>query len=188
MILVEILPGQSPGDAIQDNIPLYNGAFLKNLYLNYPSSFRALDTGKTYAWRVVAMNGTQPAAMTDIWTFRVASVVPILKLAAKDSYVSLKSVDDPAISTTDNNLQINYENMALDTTVNYSILSLQDKGNPVVQKGTIHLNNGENFIKVALNNGFQTNKIYLFQIVNRRRETWSLKFTWTNSSSTNNNF
>jgi hypothetical protein len=186
MVLVEVLPGQTPGDAIQFNVPMYNGSFIKDLYLNYPSSFRSLDTGKTYAWRIVALNGAEAEGMSDIWTFRVVANIPYLKNANKDSYVSLKMGQDPSVTYSGNTFQFAYRNMALDTSVTYRITSIQEKGNPLVQQGILPLKYGQNLIRVPLNNGYQQNKVYLFQLVNRRNETWALKFTWVPTSNPNN--
>jgi hypothetical protein len=179
MVLVEILPGQSPGDAVQDNIPLYNGAFLKNLYLNYPSSFRALDTGKIYAWRIVALNGTQPAAMSDIWTFRV--VGPVLKGASVSPvpFVAVQRTMGAALATVGSTLKISYNNAAGDTSIQYTVHSLSDPGDPLVQYGTSHVKFGPNFLEIPLNQRFTSGKTYLLEFTNSRQETWNLKFSWS---------
>src|SRR5882757_4662713 len=65
LVVVEVLPGQGKADAIQQNIPVYSAGFVKNLYMNYPSSYRALDTSKLYAWRIIVLNNGAPAAMSD---------------------------------------------------------------------------------------------------------------------------
>lgn len=178
MVLVKILPGQAKGDALQDNVPVYTGTFLKNLYLNYPSSYPALDTGVTYAWRIVALNAGQPQAMSDIWTFRVMG--PVLPPAKRqdNSYVALQRGQSPSIASTTGVLMVNYDNRASDTAAQYTITSLQEAGNPVVQQGLVRLRYGQNLIQLPLNGGFGPHKVYLFQLLNSRGEAWTLKFTW----------
>ena len=56
LVVVEVLPGQGKADAIQQNIPVYSAGFVKNLYMNYPSSYRSLDTSRLYAWRIIAFS------------------------------------------------------------------------------------------------------------------------------------
>jgi hypothetical protein len=181
MVLVQVLPGQAKGDAIQDNIPVYNGTFLKNLYLNYPSSYPALDTGKTYAWRIVALNSGQPTAMSDIWTFRVIGPVLPKPKHQDDAFVSLTLGQTPAVASTSEVLKLSYTNRTTDTIAAFTVTSLQEPGNPVVQRGSVPLRYGQNFLQVPLQGGYGTGKVYLFQMLNSRGETWTLKFTWTNN-------
>jgi len=183
LVLVEILPGQTSGDAVQENVPVYSGGFLRNLYLNYPSSFKALDTSKTYAWRIVALNGGKPAGMSDIWTFRVVTARPELLQKEDDSYLSLERGQNAAVASGSDILKLTYTNRtATDTTVHYMISSLQEPGNPVIQQGQLSLRYGQNFVNLPLNNGYQRRKLYQFQLVNGRGESWTVKFTWTPST------
>ena len=179
LILVEVLAGQGKADAIQQNIPVYSAGFIKNLYMNYPSSYRALDTARLYAWRIVAMNNGQPTAMSDIWTFRVTvPPKPGLKIQSS-AYVSLKRGLDPSIASGGATLKLSYDNEAADTVVAYTITSLQESGNPVVQQGTLTLRRGSNLLEVVLSKtaGFADDKVYQFQLINGRKESWTLKFT-----------
>lgn len=181
LVLVKILPGQAKGDAIQDNVPVYAGTFLKNLYLNYPSSYPALDTGVTYAWRIVALNAGNPEAMSDIWTFRV--VGPVLPKPAHqdDSYVSLQLGQNSAIASSAEVLKLSYDNRAADTAARFTITSLQEPGNPLIQQGLVPLRYGQNLLQLPLQGGYGADKVYLFQLLNGRGETWTLKFTWTSN-------
>jgi len=181
LVLVEVLAGQGKGDAVQQNIPLYSPGFIREQYLNYPSSYRALDTGRLYAWRIVALNNGLPAAMSDIWTFRVtAPPKPGLKALA-DAYVYLKRDLDAAVATSGPVLKMNYENLPADSVVSYRISGLEDPGNPVVQQGQLRLTKGRNLVQVPLqkSGGFIQGRLYLFQLVNSRNESWSVKFTTT---------
>jgi hypothetical protein len=181
LVLVKMLPGQAKGDAIQDNVPVYAGTFLKNLYLNYPSSYPALDTNSTYAWRVVALNAGKPQAMSDIWTFRVAAPVLLARKPQDDTYIALQRGQSPSIASCTGSILLSYDNRTADTAVRYTITSLQETGNPVIQQGLVLLRYGQNLIKLPLQGGFGMRKIYLFQLLNSRGETWTLKFTRTSN-------
>jgi hypothetical protein len=181
LVLVEVLAGQGKADAIEQNIPVYSGGFIRNPYMNYSSSYRSLDTARTYAWRIVAMNASQPVAMSDIWTFKVVvPPKPVLK-SSFVPYLTLKRGLDPSVASASKTLRFNYENVPADTAVGYTITSLSDPGNPVVQQGQLALSRGLNLLEVTLSKtaGFAEKKIYLFRFINSRNETWSVKFTGT---------
>jgi len=179
LIVVEVLPGQGKADAIQQNISLNSSAYTKSLFWNYPASTRSLDTGKVYAWRVVAMNSGKAVAMSDIWTFKVATVKPAGTVVPETPYVEVKRAQDAAIATAGNVLRITYENAAADTAVKYTITSLEDAGNPVVQEGELHLKYGVNLLQVPLrqNKKLQQNKVYQLRFTSSRNENWTVKFS-----------
>lgn len=183
LILVEVQSGQGKADAIQQNIPIYSAGFVKNLYMNYPSSYRALDTSHLYAWRIVALNNGLPTAMSDIWTFRV--IVPDKPTLKKqgDVYLDLKRDLSPSVASSGPTLEVTYENLSADTVARYTITSLGDPGNPVVQQGQLPLGRGRNFLQVPLQSsgGYAGKKIYLFSLVNSRKESWTVKFTKSNN-------
>jgi hypothetical protein len=180
LILVEVLAGQGKADAIQQNIPVYSAGFIKNLYMNYPSSYRALDTSRLYAWRIVALNNGQPTAMSDIWTFRVTTPPLSSRKREDGSYLFLKRELDASVATVSGLLKMVYNNEAADTVVKYTITSLSDPGNAVVQQGTLALRGGNNLLDLALNKtaGYGKGNIYLFRLVNRRNESWTVKFNY----------
>jgi len=181
LVLVEVLPGQGKADAVEQNIPVYSGGLIRNLYLNYASSYASLDTGRLYAWRIVAMNAGLPAAMSEIWTFHV--VTPPLTGVSKliGTYFDLKRGLDPSVASATGSLQVSYDNVPADTVIHYTITGLDDPGNPIMQEGQLPLKRGRNMLDVAFSRsaGYAGKKVYLFQVVNSRKETWTLKFTWS---------
>jgi len=178
LVLVEVLPGQGKADAIEQNIPVYSGGLIRNLYLNYASSYASLDTGRLYAWRIVAMNAGSPAAMSDIWTFKVIDPPKPTLTKAYSSYLELHRGLDASLATAGGTLYVTYDNAAADTLVHYTISGIQDAGNPVVQQGVLTLRRGRNWLSVPLNKGvYASDKLYLFQFINSRNESWNIKFT-----------
>ncbi|MBS1563274.1 MAG: hypothetical protein JST39_02745, partial [Bacteroidetes bacterium] len=177
--LVEVLPGQGKADAIQQNIPVYSPGFVRDLYVNYPSSFHPLDTAKLYAWRITALNGRQPVAASDIWTFRISTPRPARIPVEAEPWVALKRGLEPAAASAKENLKISYDNAAADSIAAYTVMAIDVPGNPVVQQGTLALRYGPNLVQLALQRsaGYETGKLYLFRLVNSRNEVWSVKFT-----------
>lgn len=80
--VVEILPGQLPGEALDRNIPHYELRDAFTTALRYPIDGLPLEPSKTYAWEVRALdtNG-YPASANDgrseIWTFQVDEPEPV---------------------------------------------------------------------------------------------------------------
>ncbi|OQP59648.1 hypothetical protein A3860_36840 [Niastella vici] len=181
IVVVEVLPGQGKADAIQQNIPLNATVYTKDLFWNYPASTRSLDTGKVYAWRVVAMNSGKAVALSDIWTFKVSKVKPGFEPVKEVPYVEVKRTQDAVIATAGSVLRITYDNAAADSTVKYTITSIEEAGNPVVQEGELAVKYGQNQLQVPLkkNKKIVENKVYLFRFTSSRNESWSVKFTMT---------
>jgi hypothetical protein len=179
IVIVEVMPGQGTADAIQQNIPLNASVYTKDLFWNYPASTRSLDTGKVYAWRIVAMNSGKPVALSDIWTFRVTKTKPAIDIEKETPFVEVKRAQDAVIASAGNVLRITYDNAAADSTVKYTITSIEEAGNPVVQEGELVLQYGQNQLRVPLRNNrkIQSDKVYLLRFTSSRNETWTVKFT-----------
>ena len=179
IIVVEVLPGQGKADAVQQNIPLNASVYTKDLFWNYPASTRSLDPGKVYAWRVVAMNSGKAVALSDIWTFRITNNRPTVEVEKPSPFVEVKRTQDAVIAATGNVLRITYDNAAADSTIKYTITSIEEPGNPVVQEGSLSVQYGQNQLQVPLrsNRKIQSNKVYLFRFVSSRNESWTVKFT-----------
>ena len=177
MILVELHTGQSPQEAIQQNIPVYRAPRLRNIFASYPSGAAALDTTKQYAWTVIARNGALFAAQTEVWTFRIKAVNAATH-ANNSAYIQLKKeLDGAMISCSE--LQCGYNNMTSDTTASYEIIAL-DHGNKAVYTDIIAIKRGENHNDIPLKRkGMDDGKSYLFRLKNSRNELWQLKFIYT---------
>jgi hypothetical protein len=80
--LVEILPGQTPADAIQQNIPHTQQFNISTTTLLYPVSAPALDKTKKYAWRIVAKTNNTPVAQSETWMFLFKQDTAALKSAS----------------------------------------------------------------------------------------------------------
>lgn len=174
--LTEVRDGQSPEEAVQQNIPVYKAPRLRNSFLNYPSSGIALDTARNYAWTVTANNGNQYAAQTEVWTFRIKSLRDTLVM--KGAYVQLKRENDPSMIAVQDILQFSYNNMANDAKLTYNIIAPAQQ-NKEVQTGGLELKPGENLLRVSPGKGLKVNERYHLQVVNSRNERWVLNFIYT---------
>lgn len=73
IIVAPILNGQSPLQAVQQNMPVYSAGNIATVTSVYPASSHALDTAQWYAWAVVARNNNQVVAQSEVWSFLVRS-------------------------------------------------------------------------------------------------------------------
>ncbi|MGO4294032.1 hypothetical protein [Chitinophaga sp. RAB17] len=178
MILTEVHSNQSPEEAIQQNIPVLRVPGLRNNFVNYPSGATALDTANTYAWSVIARNGNLFAAQTETWTFRVKGIVKMMD-NADGGFVQLRRELDGSIIRCGEEMQMSYNNETGDTTAHYELLLL-DNTNRTVYAGTVPLKRGANHISIPLGRkrGLDSDKVYLFRLLNTRHEYWQMKFIY----------
>ncbi len=179
--LVEVLSGQNPADAIQQNIPVYVNNNCSDIFMNYPSSAMALDTGKLYAWQVIAQNNFQPSAQSEVWTFRIKGTTFSLPPSDESPFIKLKREQDASIAVCTGNVKFYYTNDAGDSTVNYQITHVDaNDAIEVVDSAILSLSFGENQIVLPFvnDNRLLNNGTYLFELVNSRNETWSMKFVY----------
>ncbi|MBO9730127.1 MAG: hypothetical protein J7623_15925 [Chitinophaga sp.] len=179
MILTEVHNGQSPEEAIQQNIPVLRVPRLKNIFVNYPSGAVQLDTANTYAWSVIARNGNLFAAQTEVWTFRVKGNGNSAD-REHGAYVQLRKELDGSVMNGSRSLQVGYNNETADSTIAYELISL-DNSNKVVYSGKLAVRRGTNYLDVPLEKrrGLHTGQLYLFRLQNSREEYWQVKFIYT---------
>lgn len=179
LLLTEVRSGQAPVEAIQQNLPVYHLQSTKNLFVNYPSSALSLDTGKLYAWTIIARSGNVFAAQTDVWTFRLKPTL-IKKETAENTHIQLRRELDGAVAAVTGNVHFNYTNTTNDATVTYELIALE-KANSVIATGELNLVPGENMIAFPIRRKYnlQDGRSYLLRVKNSRNEYFQMKFICT---------
>jgi hypothetical protein len=179
LLLTEVRNGQSSVEAIQQNLPVYRLPSTKSPFANYPSSALSLDTGKLYAWTVIARNGNTFAAQTDVWTFRLKSTL-VKSEVAEDTHIQLRKDLDGAVASVTGNVHFTYTNAVNDSTVKYELLSLET-GNTVITSGDFTVVPGDNMIAFPIKRKFnlQDGRSYLLRVKNSRNEYFQMKFVYT---------
>ncbi len=176
LLVTEVLQGQSAIEAIQYNTPLYSKGSINQPYESYATSFNKLDTGKLYAWQVVAKNGINYAAKTEVWTFKVAPPSWIKQLIEQTPFVKMKT-DNPEKSIAPNGtLKIAYNNETSDSVARVYLKEVNVKADATSFE--IKLNRGENLIQQNIKKLIQAeeDKLYEAFIINSRNETWRILF------------
>jgi hypothetical protein len=175
LLIVEVQPGQTPEAAIQGNLPVYSALHLTTPVNNYPASYKSLDTGKVYAWRVIAKNGEAFAAQSDVWTFRIEKPKPAQLAPTKGAYLELRN--DNGFSGTaiipDNILGIKY--YSYDKTHDASIKFFDDKGQ-LVKEMPQTIQYGNNFIALSLDNSFKKETTYFMELADLQGSRYRSSF------------
>lgn len=179
LLVTEIREDQTPGTAIQENIPVYNAQRLTTVMNKYPLSNKSLDTGKVYAWRVIAKNGENFAAQSEVWTFRVVQDKPEILTPAGGMYLELKN-DNSYTSTgmiPDNILGIKY--YSYDKTHEDIIKFLNEKGE-VIKEIKRAIEYGNNFMVFKLDHSFRDETTYFIEITDLQKSRYRASFRISN--------
>jgi len=177
LLITEVLQGQSATQAIQYNTPVYTKSNLSQSYENYATGFTKLDTGKLYAWQVVARNGLNYAAKTEVWTFKIAPPSWVKQLIEQTPFIKMKQ-DNPERGIAPNGiLKLSYMNETGDTLVKVRITdpSASQQQETVFD---IKVSSGENLVQHDLQKMLhpQEGKTYEACIINSRNEKWKIFF------------
>lgn len=176
IVVTGILPGQSPLQALQQNLPLYSSAGLTTPVSMYPASATALDTAKWYAWGVVAKNNNQTVAQSEVWTFYVPSVQSTLQPAAARSYLMLRKVQEASgtMNVTTDGLGVSF--YSYDKEHN-AILTVTTADGKVVKELNQTVAYGNNFWWYTLGNQFEKNTLYRVSLQDTRGNTFTATFS-----------
>ena len=177
LTLVEVLPGQAPREAIQQNIPFYSIGHYKDVVHLYPSSNRPLDTGRVYAWRIVAKNDQEFIDESDVWTFQLRKAKRDSLVIPDDAYIPLRRSNEPAAgvrAVSSGLLAIKYYSFAKthDTTVNF-----YGPAGQLVRSVSKRIVYGENYLLFKIDAVFEKKKVYRVEIADERSYKNTASFT-----------
>jgi len=163
LLVAEVQTGQTPETAIQENLPVYTALNLTSMVNNYPASNKGLDTGKLYAWRIIAKNFESFAAQSEVWTFHVKKKGNIPVTALIKNFIELTS-DNGLLKTgiiSDNTLGVKY--YSYDKTHEAVIRFTNEKGE-VMKEVTKTILYGNNFLLFQLDRAFNTDTNYFIEL------------------------
>lgn len=168
LLLVEVMPGQAAQEAIQQNIPVYTAGHYKDVVNLYPASNHPLDTGRVYAWRIVAKNEDEFIDQSDVWTFRLATLKPTVLKVPDGNYIPLqRSNETPAgvHLVTTGVLGIRYYSFSKDHDTTVSFYGQDGKLVRSVNRKIVY---GENYLAFPIDGSFEKNKVYRIEIADDR--------------------
>ncbi len=158
--VVEIFEGQSANEAIFNNTPLYAQSYLKIPFESYPTSLPALMPGKNYAWQVVAKNGLNYSAQTEVWTFRLP-VDSVKTVEESISYLVLNDDNTGVNYIKKKQLYIKYYSYFQEQEITLRFMTSDRKPVQEVKQKIVY---GDNFLELKLNNNFEDNKVYILEL------------------------
>lgn len=158
LFIAEVIPGQLPAQAIDNNTPVYFKTNLLQPFESYASSFNKLDTGKIYAWQIVAKNGINYSAKSEIWTFSLASQQQ-KKEQSYISYLELKNNDSKKalFTISEDMLRIKYYSFR---EIIKAVITISASDGKILESYPIKLVSGDNFFSLPLSSKIEAGKIY----------------------------
>jgi len=182
--LVEVQPMQTAAEALQQNLPLNGQGNLTNTTLQYPASLPALDTGKLYAWQITARNGIAEVARSEVWSFRLKMPPADAAAGSLGYYTRLKQGDAPGLTACYGVLRFEYLNEVNDKQGPFRIYDVSQPGRKEVllDSSLIDLHIGQYLgqLDFTREHVLQDKHIYLFELINSRKEHWCIKFQYHN--------
>lgn len=178
VIVSPVLDKQSPEEAIQRNIPTMT-TFSSNTSVSYPASFTNLESGKTYAWQVAAMDGNRYGGKSDVWTF---TVMPdsVKRIVSSAPYTKLEQQGSGSSIVHQGILKVEYINRYADSAIQLIIYKQGDKRKPYSTE--LKVTPGQNLLEYNLNGRLKLDEeaIYFMQLINGRKEKWGMRFNVRN--------
>lgn len=175
LLVTEVYPGQNPEAAIQENLPVYTALHVTSIADNYPASNKSLDTGKVYAWRIVAKNGETFAAQSEVWTFSLATRKPDQIIPANGTYLELKRENEaPGTGLIpDNILGVKY--YSYDSTHSTTIRFLNEQGEMIKEENKT-IRYGNNFMVFTLGQAFIPENTFFVEITDLQMSRYRTSF------------
>lgn len=174
LILTEVLSGQKPAEAIQQNIPVYVQHGITNQFLNYPSSATKLDSGKLYAWQITANDGLRYVAKSETWAFSVSSSDSSRSITQFAEYIELNNSNSTIYNVRGEELRLKYFSFDPEYTSNIQVSERRGK---VLYTRKLKIKPGENFITVSLPRNIKGNTVYTLKLTAAHNKISKLFFT-----------
>ncbi|MBS1973606.1 MAG: hypothetical protein JST13_04595 [Bacteroidetes bacterium] len=163
LLVTEVQEGQTAPEAIQENLPIYSAFRISAPFNNYASSNKSLDTGKLYAWRIIAKNGDAFIAQSEVWTFRIASKDSVRVSPIIGTYLELKNDGVPVNTDVITGKILGFKFYSYDSSHNGIIRFTDSKGKLTKEIKRV-IQYGNNFLVIDLGNSFKPDETYSIQI------------------------
>lgn len=173
--LVEVLPGQNPLDAVQQNMPLYTNYNCTDLFLNYPSSGLTLDTAKQYAWQITAQNNLQPVSQSEVWVFRIGGATTDISQTGSN-YIMLDNngAGRGVYAIMGAGIGIRYYSFDKDHNTQIRFVDARGK---LVKTINQKITYGDNYLHYELDGIFSKGQVYFVEVNDLRNNNYSASFS-----------
>ncbi len=179
VLVAEVLDGQQPEEAIQNNLPvIFESGVRFNLYTR-STLFNTLEPEKWYAWQVIARDRDQFAGKSETWVFSYNISWPLSSPVKSTPFVLLKRDNPEQAIAPDGYLKFAYHNRLNDST---AIVIIDEMGSVnskrTSKQFTVSLRRGDNQIQYLLTKVMKPDidKVYKATLLNSIGEKWVLVF------------
>jgi hypothetical protein len=183
--LVEVLPMQTPSDALTQNIPIFYHSGITSSNFQYPVSAPALDSTRLYAWRVAAKNNFTDVGVSESWTFRLKNTTPssALPLTTSTIYAELLKQESANYSMFNGIVRIKLVNTSNHKQLSMRLFDISSNARKEIRLDTtdVPLVYGENYINLdfSRNSNLQTGKMYQLECLAAGSDRYFVKFVFT---------
>jgi hypothetical protein len=179
MILTEVKEGQKAGEAIQDNLPLYSEGNLLSNTLGYTTAAPKLETGKWYAWQVVARDNSNYAGKSEAWVFTITKD-PVAAIIDMAPYIKLAEKPGEVTTVQQGMLKMEYYNYLTDSAVQVWIYDSRDRAayKRLGKQVNLSIKTGQNYLLYDLGSKMrlQEQVVYEVMLLNSAGQTFYMKF------------
>lgn len=176
---VEVLPGQTPEEAILNNPAWYSATDIAQNMLQYPIDAQQLLMDRKYAWQVHAIDDDSKADLgaTEIWSFHFPLQKPV-KLNDSICFVLLKEGNDAEYYTASKLLPFSFDNDHHDESFEVKLFNNADVDiTPRNLKITRASKDGNGyFIDLQSYDVFKPNSYYLMKVHTQDNRSYYIKF------------
>lgn len=175
--IVELLVGQKPAEAIQQNIPFYSASNIPTNQFSLMGLGLPFEKGKMYAWQVQARDDYNYAGKSEIWTFSLDTNEITNMIVNVIPFVKLKNFNPDKTIVPNGILKFSYINETDEKQINMIIRNLSNHKEKM-KSFKIGLQPGENLItlNVLKKLDLEYENLYQLELVNNRKENWKIIF------------
>jgi hypothetical protein len=173
LFITEINEGQTAVQAIQENLPFYTQAYLKTNNYSYTNASIKFETGKWYAWQVVATDANTYAAKTETWIFQVSK-----KVTQEDpnnkTYCLMNNINNGHYNINKYSIDIKFQSYFSTYSADIKIVN---SNNRVIKELKQEIQQGDNFMEIRLPKSLRIGEQYKMILTDVEQKEHVLTFS-----------
>ena len=174
--IVEILPGQKPEEAIQQNLPFYTEPNVPVNNLTYRGMATDFENEKWYAWQVVAKDDNNYAGKSEVFVFKI-NETPVLQNPDNSLYLLLEDNSNGSYQIPEKKLHIKYFSRSNDYETEIRFKNERGRTIKTIKQ---KISQGENYFDFNLTNSFHSGDIYSMNFTDANNLQHTLTFSINN--------
>jgi hypothetical protein len=166
ILVTEVKDGQKAEEAIEANLPQHTQGNILTSQFNYTSNLPKLDSGKWYAWQVIAKDNQAYAAKSEVWVFKVRPN-PIAEIIKRAPYIKLTEVPGAVTILHQGMLKLEYHNFSTDSIATIWVYEAQSKQQfeRTGKRVELKLAQGQNYLQYDLSKKMHLNEQTIYEVM-----------------------